>query len=648
MVKLKNVFCCFIFMAFLQMQLCAMTTKEDRIINAAGQEILLKGVNWFGFNNQATMVDGLWSGSGPIASDFATIVYRMQLLGFNAVRLPFSFKDFNLQPQNLNKYCKLPTIAAIQLSVTNPSVATTGTIPPMLAPPPRTVDQCDDYFPNDNTLNRFLWTVNFFAKNGFYVLIDNHSEDTTVIENKQQWVQKWTDLVSKISKDPVSKSMLMVDILNEPDQFNIRWEASGNLPALKDLYISVMDAVYPVNPEVLFFVEGTAQGDIGANWGDGFSVSQNISNPKSFFDTLLTKPYVNQVVISPHVYPPSVTGANSDYTGSGLYARLNESFGYLTKTGYCKTTCKKFPVAIGEFGSRFETTQDIQSMQDIAKYLNNTSDAADQNHQPIGNWFYWSWNPNSSDTGGLVGDNWLDIQWKKIDYLVTLGLKPWYLKSVVPAKTGTLCLMVAPVNGLSKSDLKAISVGSKTFALTDFNVTICNTLPVGNYRVEAPSLATSAYQFTAKPEDITITDGVSTPVQISYVGTPIVNPPPTTGDFTVEFQAGASWQEDPTSGIYLNSINLYVKNNGTSAVATPWKIMLFNENYKKVQSYWNVTLDSIQGGKIQGTVKESWQSLSPKGINSVNVGMVVSSTSQNFVPQSVYVNGKIATITVKQ
>jgi hypothetical protein len=51
----------------------------------------------FGFNNGKTMVDGL-DGENTIShtwqsGDFATIVYQLRLLGFNAVRLPFLFND---------------------------------------------------------------------------------------------------------------------------------------------------------------------------------------------------------------------------------------------------------------------------------------------------------------------------------------------------------------------------------------------------------------------------------------------------------------------------------------------------------------------------------------------------------------------------
>lgn len=81
-----------------------------------------------------------------------------------------------------------------------------------------------------------------------------------------------------------------------------------------------MDAIYalPNGKDTLFFIEGTGQiGALGINWGDGFVTDAStiqqygLSDPNSFFQTLLTKPYLNNVGISPHVYPPSVTFATS-------------------------------------------------------------------------------------------------------------------------------------------------------------------------------------------------------------------------------------------------------------------------------------------------------------------------------------------------
>jgi hypothetical protein len=51
------------------------------------------------------MLEGLWYENGQaLESDLATIVQRIRLLGFNAIRLPFSMQDlFSLKPK-----CVLP------------------------------------------------------------------------------------------------------------------------------------------------------------------------------------------------------------------------------------------------------------------------------------------------------------------------------------------------------------------------------------------------------------------------------------------------------------------------------------------------------------------------------------------------------------
>lgn len=50
----------------------------------------------------------------------------------------------------------------------------TGWVPDSQPPPPQTASACSSYLPNDSSLNRFLYTVRFFAQQGVYVLVDNH------------------------------------------------------------------------------------------------------------------------------------------------------------------------------------------------------------------------------------------------------------------------------------------------------------------------------------------------------------------------------------------------------------------------------------------------------------------------------------------
>jgi hypothetical protein len=103
----------------------ALYTIEDangmpQIVTEEGQVIELVGANWFGFNNGQTMVDGMWDdsrGQAPTIGmkfDFPTVMYRWQLLGFNSIRLPFSFNDlyYKAPLTKLNSRCDLPTFVS--------------------------------------------------------------------------------------------------------------------------------------------------------------------------------------------------------------------------------------------------------------------------------------------------------------------------------------------------------------------------------------------------------------------------------------------------------------------------------------------------------------------------------------------------------
>ena len=77
------------------------------------------------FNNEQTMVDGLWAGQSSLTLDFSTVAYRQALLGFNAVRLPFSFRDFQ-KPGRFYWPCRIASEDEIRKSVTPPGVGGWG------------------------------------------------------------------------------------------------------------------------------------------------------------------------------------------------------------------------------------------------------------------------------------------------------------------------------------------------------------------------------------------------------------------------------------------------------------------------------------------------------------------------------------------
>jgi hypothetical protein len=77
------------------------------VVEAANplQEVPLKGLNFFGFNNEQAMIDGLWAGGTAAATDFNLIVHSVRLLGFNAVRLTFNMRVFDQYPTSKSQWC---------------------------------------------------------------------------------------------------------------------------------------------------------------------------------------------------------------------------------------------------------------------------------------------------------------------------------------------------------------------------------------------------------------------------------------------------------------------------------------------------------------------------------------------------------------
>jgi hypothetical protein len=70
-------------------------------------------------------------------------------------------------------------------------------------------------------------------------------------------------------------------------------------------------------------------------------------------------------------------------------------FGYLVDEGYT--------IVIGEFGGKYGhggDPDDVIWQNAIVDYLDDKG---------IGNFFYWCWNPNSADTGGILQDDWTNI-----------------------------------------------------------------------------------------------------------------------------------------------------------------------------------------------------------------------------------------------
>jgi len=394
----------------------------------AGNKVFhFHGLNWFGFNVKGgTMVDGLWVGGSSFATDFSTILFKIRLLGFNAIRIPFIFDNLDLSPANLSRPC---TINPLQMIIEQTKYK--NVIPPAYIGPFPKQNTCNWYLPSSSTMDRFLWVVTQIIKNDMYVVLDYQPmglEDYAY--HPDIFISKWKGLWKKITKLPRFhqdiSDRILIDFMNEPDSMLMWWDKSPPRyhTNMTLLYLRTMDALDDMGTP-LFLIEGTGQNAYGGMcWGNGFITdptlirAYSLSDPNPFFRALLGKPYLDRVIVSPHVYGPTISAAKK-YDEAYVWNRMTVSFGYLGTKGYCnKGKCHKFPILIGEFGSFFTDPRDLTFYRAFASWMRYTF------HSNI-NWMFWAYNENSGDTGGIVMNNWQDINWMKIEWLrrhMNLGL----------------------------------------------------------------------------------------------------------------------------------------------------------------------------------------------------------------------------------
>lgn len=138
--------------------------------------VLVRGINWFGFNVGMGMVDGLWVGGTAASTDFALITYQLRLLGYNAVRLPFTWKDLNMAPRSFDKDCSAVTVDSLKRRLISPHVVGkygSKPLPGNVAPARNTrAGTCNTYLPEKSGYSRLLYTIQTFISQGIYVVLD--------------------------------------------------------------------------------------------------------------------------------------------------------------------------------------------------------------------------------------------------------------------------------------------------------------------------------------------------------------------------------------------------------------------------------------------------------------------------------------------
>ncbi|MHA7155032.1 cellulase family glycosylhydrolase [Arthrobacter sp. TMN-50] len=347
-------------------------TQGSTIRDAANKPYVIRAANWFGLETPDCVPHGLWT----IKLDDG--LKQIKSMGFNTIRLPYS-----------NQCITSGKVSSDTNFYANPELANKS--------PQQVMDL-------------------FVAKSralGLNVILDRHrpSSDSqselwyTPQYGEATWIADWKKLAARYKNEP---TVIGFDLHNEPHGA-ARWGGSNPAHDWHAAATRAGKAVQSVNPKLLIIVEGVeAQGNDSWTWWGG-GLADVAKKPVK-----LTVP--NQVVYSPHDYPASVypqkwfSAANYPANLSGIW---DTNWGYISKQGIA-------PVLVGEFGSKLETTSDKQWMSKLVSYLatNGTSFA------------YWSFNPNSSDTGGLLKSDWRTPETAKL-----AALKPILRPVALPSPT---------------------------------------------------------------------------------------------------------------------------------------------------------------------------------------------------------------------
>lgn len=343
-------------------------TSGRQILDAAGQPVRIAGVNWFGFETSNLVPHGLW------ARDYKSMLDQMKQLGYNTVRLPYSDDVFKsgATPSGITYYNMNTDLEGLNsLQVMDKIVAYAGTI-------------------------------------GLKIILDRHRPDSagqsalwyTGAVPESTWI---ADLKAIAARYANNSTVVGIDLHNEPHD-PACW---GCGDAATDWRLAAQkggNAVLSANPDMLVFVEGVQTFEGSTTWWGG-----NLQGVRKYPVELSTP---NRVVYSAHEYATSV--ADQPWFGDPAFPAnmagiWDKNWGYVFKENIA-------PVWVGEFGSTLTAATDRTWLKTLVDYLRPTSQYGADSFS----WTYWSWNPDSGDTGGILKDDWTSVDTTKDGYLTSV------------------------------------------------------------------------------------------------------------------------------------------------------------------------------------------------------------------------------------
>ena len=404
-----------------------LSTSGGKIVDPTGKVVTLTGVNWFGMETGTFAPHGLWS------RNWQGMLDQIAALGYNTIRLPYSTEM--LDPKSK------PTSVDLDY---NPDLEGLSSV---------------------EIMDKIIQGA---RERGLKVILDRHrinkdSQSKLWYDDKypeERWIKDWVMLAERYRGND---TVIGADLHNEPAG-DATW-GTGELRTDWRLAAErAGNAIQEVNPDWLIIVEGIEKFEKDWYWMGG-SLQGVAENP-----VRLKVP--DKLVYSAHDYGPGVFMQGwfqaKDFPDN-LPEVWDRHWGYIAKQGIA-------PVLLGEFGGR-STGEDKEGtwQRKLIEYLKENGLS----------YTYWTINPNSGDTGGILRDDWFSIDEAKQALLAsyqapllgqaTFKVDPAAARpkpTVMPAGPSGLVVAFKPadragVAGKSTMDLKVFDRGNDSFELKD-------------------------------------------------------------------------------------------------------------------------------------------------------------------------------------
>lgn len=331
-----------------------LSTLGAKIVDARGKMVVLRGVNWFGMETETHVPHGLWQ------RDYKDMLAQMRMLGYNLIRLPYSVAGL-----------RSPDISGVDFNIGS-NIELQGKTP----------------------LEIMDLIIQEAEKQGLFILLDSHRlNDQKIPElwygdgfTEVDWIDTWKILAERYKNQA---NVIGADLKNEPHG-QASWGTKDLATDWRLAAERAGNAILSVNPNWLIIVEGVEKNVPGQklkqHWQGG-----NLEGVRRYPVRLSRR---HKLVYSPHEYGPGVF--NQPYFSEpsfpkNLIERWQTGFNYISSQNIA-------PILIGEFGGRQVDTISPEGIwqNELVKYI--------QKHNL--SFAYWSWNPNSADTGGILLDDW--------------------------------------------------------------------------------------------------------------------------------------------------------------------------------------------------------------------------------------------------